>query len=74
LDERDMNYAAESVTYLHLGVIVCATATTPTPKDAAMPSRIHRTMDRPSFADVGSGRYAIARMSWLAGERGRRPI
>ena len=39
-----------------------------------MPSRMHRTMDRPSFADVGSGRYAIARMSWLAGERGRRPI
>ena len=39
-----------------------------------MPSPTHRTMDRPSFADAGSGRYAIARMSWLAGERGRRPI
>lgn len=39
-----------------------------------MPSRLRPTVDRPSFADAGAGRYALARLSFLAGERGRRPI
>jgi hypothetical protein len=39
-----------------------------------MPARLRRTVERPTFADAGAGRYALARLSWLAGERGRQPV
>jgi hypothetical protein len=39
-----------------------------------MSPRSPRTLERPSFADAGASRYALARLSWLAGERGRHPV